>query len=154
MRRRCRARGFSLIELLLVIATIALVSAIAIPRWAGATKRYQVDLAARRIAGDLSLARARANYASAPVTVTFDTAGGGYQIAGMPDPDHPTTAYTVKLAGPPYGAAIAKVSFGNANQVTFDGYGTPSVGGSVVVTVGGWSRTITLDGTTGNTTVQ
>lgn len=137
-----------------MIATIALLSAIAIPRWAGATSRYQADLAARRIAGDLSLARARANYASTPVTVTFDTTGNGYQIAGMPDLDHANAAYTVKLAAPPYGAAIAKVSFGGASAVTFDGYGTPSQGGTVVITVSGWSRTITLDGNTGSTTVQ
>jgi type II secretion system protein H len=155
-RRRAlgRPRGFSLIELLLVIATVALMSAIAVPRWAGATQRYEVDLAAKRIASDLSLARARANYTSTPVTVTFDTNGNGYQIGGMPDLDHPTATYTVSLAAAPYRAALAKVSFGGAAQVTFDGYGTPSQGGTVIVTVSGWSRTITLDAATGSTSVQ
>ena len=47
-----RARAFSLIELVLVVATIAVLSAIAVPKYASAMNRYRVDLAAKRYARD------------------------------------------------------------------------------------------------------
>src|SRR5688500_12739493 len=55
-----RARGFSLIELVLVVATIAVLSAIAVPKYADAMNRYRVDLAAKRVVADFALARSSA----------------------------------------------------------------------------------------------
>src|SRR5690606_27031377 len=50
-------RGFSLLELVMVLTIIAILAAIATPRYANAMARYRADLAARRIAADLLLAQ-------------------------------------------------------------------------------------------------
>ena len=149
-----RSHAFSLVELLMVIAIIALLGGIAAPRWAGANQHYQLDLAAQRIVADLSLAQSRANFSSGSVTVNFSTSSNNYQILGMPNPDQSTGIYTVTLAAPPYQAVLTSANFGGTSQIAFDGYGTPTAGGTVVVTVGNRNHTITVDATSGRATIQ
>ena len=149
-----RSPGFSLVELVMVLSIISIMSAIAIPRWTAAMQRYQLQMAAQRIATDIALARSRANFGSAPVTITYNTTAGTYTIVGMNDPDHPANAYTVNLSAAPYKAALTSVSFGGASQLVFDGYGTPTQGGILVVTVGTSQQTVTVDSTSGRTVIQ
>ncbi len=153
-RSRSTRRAFSLVELVTVMAIGSILASMAIPRWSTATQHYQADLAAQRVASDLTLARARASFASATVTVTFNPANSTYSFTGMPDPDHANATYAVNLAGPPYRAAITSVNFGGTSQLSFDGFGTPMQGGAIVVTVGDRSHTITVDPVTGNATIQ
>jgi prepilin-type N-terminal cleavage/methylation domain-containing protein len=140
--------GFTLVELIMVVVIVAIIAAMAAPRWAAASQRYQLDLAAQRVVADLAMVKSRANFTSAPLTVIFDVGSSAYRVTGMPDPDHANSTYAVKLSAAPYRAVIKSVAFGNAAQVTFDGYGMPTQTGS-----GGGQRTITLDAS-GRTTVQ
>ena len=52
--------GFTLIELVMVLAIIGLITAIAAPRYAASLARYRAESAARRVAADLALARREA----------------------------------------------------------------------------------------------
>jgi Tfp pilus assembly protein FimT len=131
-----------------------LLGGIAAPRWAGANQHYQLDLAAQRIVADLALAQSRANFARTSVTVSFLTTNNSYQILGMPNPDHSSGIYTVYLNAAPYSAVLTSASFGGTSQIIFDGYGTPTAGGTLVVTVGNRSHTITVDATSGRATIQ
>src|SRR3954468_11432906 len=99
-------RGFSLIELMLVIAIIAVVSAMALPRYANSLHRYRATMAAKRIAGDLQLAQARARSLSASRTVTFTLSSSSYQLVGETSTVSSTATYTVLLNDLPYRAAI------------------------------------------------
>ena len=104
---------------------------------------------ARRVACDLALAQSRARTYSSSLTVTFDLANNKYS-APMPDPSHPSSStYTVGLAGDPYGATLASAAFGGGGSVTFDGFGTPTTSGTVVVQVGDLQRTVTVNAGTG-----
>ena len=154
--RRGRPAAFSILELVCVIAIIGVLSAIAMPRWSGATQNYRMSLAAMRLANDLTMAQARANHASTPITVTFDTSAGKYQITGIADPDRPSQAYAVSLTDDPYRVSIVSATFGSAGspQVTFDAYGTPTAGGSIVIAAGPLQRTITVDPTSGRAIAQ
>jgi hypothetical protein len=63
----------------------------------------------------------------------------------------------VKLSDEPYKVSLGTVAFGSSptsTSVQFTRYGTPNAAGSVVVTSGGYTKTIYLDGTTGRTEVR
>jgi prepilin-type N-terminal cleavage/methylation domain-containing protein len=146
--------AFSLIELILVLAIITVMSAMAVPRYVGAQQRYRADAAAQRIVTDLAMARSRANTTSASQAVLFTVASSQYQMPGVPDLRNSGGTYTVLLGGAPYQATLVSVDFSGTAQVTFDGYGVPNSGGTVVVKAGGFQRTIVLDATSGKATWQ
>jgi type II secretory pathway pseudopilin PulG len=152
-------RGYSLIELLLVLGLMVLIGAMAAPRFGDSIARQRVDGAASRIVSDLNYARSVARMTSASVTVTFDPARNRYMIPTAPDPLRNGPApYVVDLAASPYraimmgGAAapvgVAMPSIGSGNStfsITFDGFGEASSTGWIVVRAGSWSRQVSLD---------
>jgi len=147
-------RGFSLVELMMVAAIISVMAAIAAPRYASALASYRADAAARRIVADLALAQGRAKAQSTTLTVDFDPPAGKYAITGMADPDRPASAYTVDLRAEPYRAALDQAAFGQGTKVNFDGYGIPNKGGTIILHVGSYSKTITVDVYTGAAKIQ
>lgn len=56
-KRRDRMRGFSAVELVVVVAIILIVSAVALPSFMQAYRAYQLNDVAGRVAGTLKLAR-------------------------------------------------------------------------------------------------
>ncbi len=153
---RRRGRAYTLAEVVLVTAIMGVSAAVAVPRYSAATRNFRAAQAAQRVAADLSLARwaARTTSTAAGVTVTFTVASSSYVVPGVPGPTGPASAYAVSLAADPYQATLTSVSFGGGTSVTFDRYGQPSSGGTVVVQVGTATRTVTLDGTAGTATIQ
>ena len=149
-----RSRAFHLVEVILVIAIISVFAAIAVPRYARSLQRYGVDAAAARIVSDLGLAQARANNTSSTQTVSFLVSSSQYQILGMPDPDHASGTYTVSLPATYHGATLVSVDFAGQQQISFDGFGTPNRGGTVVVGIGDRQRTVVVDGSSGNAVIQ
>lgn len=147
-------RGFSLVELVICLIILALLAAIAVPKYAVAISHYRADAAARRIAADLTLAQTTARNTGSSRTVQFTTASSSYQLAGIADLANPANTYTVQLGIEPYFATINSVGFGGGSSVTFDGFGTPSTGGTIVVGSGSFTRTLTLDASTGTVTIQ
>ena len=146
--------AFSLLELVLVVAIIAVLSAIALPRYARAVTRYRVQLAGNRIANDLGVARERARSLGASQSVSFDPAGDTYQIPGLESMDGSGGTYTVNLSDKPYKATLVSANFGGSTTVTFDGYGVPDNGGTIVVQIGSVAKTIVLDSSLAKATVQ
>jgi len=148
-------RAFSLVEMLLVLVIMAVMAAVAIPRFSSAEARHRVEAAARRVAADLDLARQRARAAGANRSVIFNPGAARYRLPGVAHPDRPGSPddYTVELGQAPYGAAITAVDFGGDAAIVFDGFGTPDSGGSVTIRVGRYAQTVTVDAGTGNATV-
>ncbi|MCK4661092.1 MAG: prepilin-type N-terminal cleavage/methylation domain-containing protein [Phycisphaerae bacterium] len=156
MRRVAHTRAFSLLELAIVVMIISLLATIAVPRYANAIAQQRVEAAARRIALDLEGARRRARATSSSQAVQFSLANSSYTLAGVSDMDQADSTYTVEMSKPPYEATIITANFADSTEITFDGYGTPldGAGGSVVVQVGTRAKTITVDGETGQVTIQ
>lgn len=142
-------RGLTLVELVLVACILAILSSIAVPRVAGTLHRHRAEAAADRIAGDLALAQRQARLSSAAQRVAFDTAGHRYRLVGLADPDRPAAEYEVNLAAEPYGVRIISADFGGGAVVTFDGYGQPDHGGTVVVAAGGYTASVRVDAESG-----
>jgi prepilin-type N-terminal cleavage/methylation domain-containing protein len=147
-------RGFTLMEVLLVVAIVAVFAGLAAPRYSRASGRYRADLVARRVVADLRLAQSCAKAASTSRTVSFSTATQQYQLLGVPAPDGKGGDYTVLLSSAPYLAELVNVDFNKTSQVVFSGWGLPDNGGTVTVAAGGQQRTIVVDGSTGSISIQ
>ena len=141
--------GFTLIDLIMAIVVIAIVAAIATPRYANSLTHYRAEAAARRVVADLALARQTAKSTSSSRTVQFDAADDSYVISNVRELDTAGTMYRVQLQDPPYQAQIVSVDLGGDWQVTFDGFGIPDTGGFVIVQAGDVQYTVVLDANTG-----
>ncbi len=151
---RNNARAFSLLELVMIIAIIAIVSAIAVPRYGNSLARYHAEVTARRVVADLGLAQAMARTTTSAVTVTFEVQNNRYELQGVEAADDPGQDASLTLSAPPYYAQLVAAVFGGDEVVIFDGYGMPDSGGSVDITAGGVTKTIQLDPETGRAVVQ
>lgn len=144
-----RCAGFSLVELTLVVAIMAVLAALAVPRWAGAAARYRLELAAERLERDLRMARDLARGRGVSVTVVFSGKGMAYEIAGLADPERRGTAYAVRLVDEPYGLTKVEWSFGGASVIAFDGLGVPSASGTIRLRNGWGDRVVEVEAKTG-----
>lgn len=147
-------RGFTLMELVMVMALAGIFAAIAVPRYGNALSRYRVDLAAKRIAADLALAQHRAKVAGASRTVTFNVASSSYQLAAIADFQKPSVNYSVNLTQSPYVAKLISVNLGGDSSIVFNGYGMPDSGGTLTVASGVHERVIIVNATTGEAKIQ
>ena len=149
-----RGGGFSLFELIVVMVIMAIIAAIATPRYGQAVARYRTEMTARKVAADLTFARKRARISSASQAVNFSVGNNEYQLPGVTDMRTSASDYSVALSSAPYQARIVSVDFDGDPGVIFDGYGVPDSGGTVVVAVGDYSKTIVLNADSGKAEVQ
>ena len=141
--------GFTIVEAVMVMVILAMLGMIAIPRYAAFTATQQLEGTARRITADLSLAQRQARRSSAGQTVNFDVDKSQYSLVGLKHPDHPNLPFEIGVGDEPYCARIVSASFGGDAQLVYDGFGTPDSGGTVVIAVGAYQKTITVDTGTG-----
>lgn len=80
MRRVMRDRGFTLLELLVVMAVLALVLLVVPPMFSGSLSRAELGSAAREVAAGLREARSRAIARNREVAFTLDVDSRRYRI--------------------------------------------------------------------------
>ena len=112
-------RGFSLTELMIVIALITILSGVAVTSIKSNLPGYYLSGAARQVMTDLMLARMQAVSKNAATNVTF-VGTTGYTIGGV------TTNISTQYKG---------VSLASSANITFNPMGTTS--GSVTITLTG-----------------
>lgn len=140
--------AFSIIELVLVLAIIATIAAIAAPRYGAASGRYQTHAAAVRVANDLIATRDRAVALSGTTSIAYADKNSIYKIS------LPSGSTSVSLADSPYKALITGPDFGGSGTITFNAWGTPSAGGSLVVTGSGVRFTVSVEAGSGRVSVS
>ena len=72
-------KGFTLMEIIIVVMIVSILSGIAFPRISGTLTSVRLDTTARGFAGDLRRARVEALRRNVPITVRRQS-GGVYQI--------------------------------------------------------------------------
>lgn len=137
-------RGFTLIELVIVLTILAIVSGIAVPRFTNAQARYRADAAATRIRADLAFAQRQARFTSERRRIDFDLTLNKYALVRVNGEASDTILDVVELADEPYQATILSANFGGDLSIEFDGFGTPDSGGSVQVQAGTHQRTVSI----------
>jgi type IV fimbrial biogenesis protein FimT len=156
-RRSLRARvaacgAFTIVELVIVIMVMGIMAAVAAPTFFESLEYHRVESAARRVKADLELTRHLARLKSTTQSLKFGIAD--YSLsAGVSGLDDPSQTYAVDLTAAPYELSNVIANFGNSQTVSFDGYGTPSSSGTVVLSSGAHQCTLTLDGVTGEVTI-
>jgi prepilin-type N-terminal cleavage/methylation domain-containing protein len=141
MQTMKKAGGFSIFELLIVIAVIAVVSAIVTPNIISWRNSAKLRGAAGNIKGDLEMSKARAVRERSPVTVTFTATN--YQVT-FTDKDGNTR--TLRNRQLPAGVRVdlGSTSFGAMDDKTqFNARGFPVAGSAVLVnTIGDQKKII------------
>lgn len=146
-------RGFSLLELIVVIAIVGILGAIAAPRYSQAIQRYRLEMAANRVAADIGLTASYARARGSSATISFAVSTSSYSIAGLTSTERAGEAHGVNLSREPFGVSISSVDFAGTNTLTIKGYGTPSSGGTVRLTLGSYSKIVSV-AATGEVSVQ
>jgi prepilin-type N-terminal cleavage/methylation domain-containing protein len=146
-----RRRAFTLIEIVIVVLIMSIFGAVAAPAFLDSLLFHRAESAARRLKADIDYQRQRARLTSAAQSVTF--AASTYTLSGAKSLNDPTQIYTVNLRQSPYSLDSAVANFAGTQVITFDGHGTPSSGGTVVLSAKAHQCTVTVNGTTGTTTI-
>ena len=115
-------RGFTLIEILTVVAIIGLASAIVIPQMSS-TNGQRVASASRTLAADLLYAQERSIAFATRHYVVFNTTNNTYEIVADSGSNTPGSVITHPVNGIPYIQALNTGSLTNVTfqSVSFDG---------------------------------
>jgi type IV fimbrial biogenesis protein FimT len=154
MKRLYFRTGFSLVELIVVIALIAIVAAFAVPVWQNYSANSNLKAAARELMADLSNARQRAVEENLDVyRLTFNPVGNSYALSRT---DTGVTLWTKSVAD--FGSGISidganPPNFSGGAVVSFRKRGTLSAGNVTLRNGLGSTATITVN-ITGRTYVQ
>ena len=152
-----RLSGYSLAEILVVVAVIAIAAAVIIPS-AVSTDDFQVVSAARMITADLQYALDEAITTQNSVTVAFYPANESYGLSNASGAlIHPMTksAYSVDFRSQRgfSGLDIISADFDGNASVTFDELGAPDNAGTVTIQAGPHLYRIEVAAATGKVTV-
>jgi prepilin-type N-terminal cleavage/methylation domain-containing protein len=147
-RRVVEVRAYTIIELVIVLLIMSIFAAVTAPSFMNSLLFHRVETAARRVKADIDYTRQRARLTSTPQSITFTT-GATYTISGAKSLENINRAYTVNLKNSPYSLDSATANFSNMLVLTFDGYGTPTSGGTVVLAAKSHQCTVSVNSVTG-----
>ena len=150
-QRRANRRAFSLIEVITVTVIIGTVAAIALPRFSALLVRRRLDAAALRVMKDIDLVRTTAESQSKTISITFDATG--YDLTGVSTKSASGDVTRVNLLEETRCQIAVSFTHGGS-RINVDGYGRPDNGGTITLSSGERSLTLTVDEATGRVTRQ
>jgi prepilin-type N-terminal cleavage/methylation domain-containing protein len=145
--------AFTMLELVVVVMIMSILGAAALPTFYRTLEQQRLETAARRIKQDLDQLRQTARTLSKTETLTAISTTAYTLSSDITALDRKTQSYTVDLAAAPYYVTNITTSNGFPAVISFDGYGTTTTSGNVILQMGSYQRTVTLDSSTGQVTI-
>lgn len=139
----CTRSAFTLIEVVMVVVTISILAAIAVPRFADSNALYRAETAAKRVEADIHLAQDLARSLSAKHNVTFRAGATAYVVEPSSTDATPlgaaqSGARVTDLDVAPFKSRVMKANFGGSATLAFDAFGSPTAAGHVIVYANDW----------------
>ena len=150
-----RKRGFSILELIIVVLLLGILAAVAIPKVSKSLAAYQAKVAASRLAADLRYLQSSARVNQTPVTVVFrianSTGAGKYASNGIANANPYREEVTVEFGHWPYIAKLSSVQ----GEIELDQNGNFSADSMITLNNGlPNQRSVLVSAATGKVTVQ
>ena len=120
MNKRLRAKGFTLMELLIAVTVASIVLALAMPSYSDFINKRAVKNAAEQSSTFMALARSEAVKRNRPVTVRIGATGGNFCIGLTTDPNGDCDCFTAnscQMVGGDQVASVALTGDGFENVV-------------------------------------
>ena len=157
-----------MLEVTLSMMVIGILAAVAIPAYSNSILTYRIDVAAKRIAQDISFARRTALQTNSNRTITFDATNKNYSISGLSSLDRTSAPYLVALSQSPYqvGIALTTSALPTASvpaptttqpasvALTFNRFGMPDKIVLISVSSGSLQKIIDVAASSGKVSVQ
>ena len=129
------ARGFTVTELIITVAIIAIVVGIGIPAFNRMAVNGNLRTAARDIMGDIANLKEGAMAYNQQLSIGFDTGANNYTLQRLPpNPDGTLTNINKSPASFGQGVQLAAVNGFAGNTITFLTRGTLNSGGNIRLT--------------------
>jgi prepilin-type N-terminal cleavage/methylation domain-containing protein len=150
--------GYSLIELLIVLAILGVIAGIAASTLSRGRSQTAAREAAERIAADLSFAQADAIARHAARVVTFDSAAERYEVGDgvgvlMEPISHRPYQVDLAVLFPGANVDLSSPDFGGAANLRFESSGAPLAGGEVRLYAGDEGWRVQVGDVTGRITI-
>jgi prepilin-type N-terminal cleavage/methylation domain-containing protein len=119
--------GFTVLELVVVIAVVGVLASFAIPMTMGALRNYRLSAAVSAATGAISATRYQAIMHAYPYSITFNSSNATYQVANATASACPvTTVFTPLPGGPTPISGNGDVTINQTTTLVFCANGTVS----------------------------
>tara|TARA_R110000737_G_scaffold2923_10_gene9259 strand:- start:17926 stop:18471 length:546 start_codon:yes stop_codon:yes gene_type:complete len=144
--RRNTERGFSMIELVIVVAVMGIIAAIAVPKFADAASGRKIQAAKKQLLADIKATKLRARATSKQHTLKFFLNENMYVIVEGNEIDKNAIIIARDFDEDPYNLGIQRTSLGGDEVLVITPFGDLTPPTTVRLQLGSHTHDVILDG--------